>query len=284
MAGSIFSRPPFCVRDDRRELPGGRDGASGPLRHDSARDLCRHSFLPKFTENPCQFLDRSVRHDVGGASAASAHSHVEWTVPAKREPALRAVELHRGDAEIREDSVGRRRALEDASRSPKFASTSATRSPNRASRSRARARASRIAVEAEEADARARARGAPRRGRRRRASRRRRSRRAPGASDSNDLVDEDRRVRAASIGVVSSAHVTVHGSLTTAASKARRSPRDRSPRSRASLARRAAIGDDEVIDVAGDDDVGRELRGVAQDLRHEHAALPVERRRPGRRS
>jgi hypothetical protein len=29
-----------------------------------------------------------------------------------------------------------------------------------------------------------------------------------------------------------------------------------------------------VIDVAGDHDVGRELRRVAQDLRHEHAALP----------
>src|SRR5690348_6779030 len=41
---------------------------------------------------------------------------------------------------------------------------------------------------------------------------------------------------------------------------------------------RAAIRDDEVIDVAGDDDVRRKLRGVAQDLRHEHAPLPVDLR------
>src|SRR5262249_15534293 len=40
---------------------------------------------------------------------------------------------------------------------------------------------------------------------------------------------------------------------------------------------RAAIRHDEVIDVPGDDDVGRQLRRVAKNLRDEHAALAVER-------
>jgi acyl-homoserine lactone acylase PvdQ len=41
---------------------------------------------------------------------------------------------------------------------------------------------------------------------------------------------------------------------------------------------RAAIGHDQVIDVPGHDDVGRKLRGVAEDLGDQDATLPVERR------
>ena len=45
---------------------------------------------------------------------------------------------------------------------------------------------------------------------------------------------------------------------------------------REALRERAAVGDHEVVDVPGHDHVGRQLRGVAQDLRNEHAPLPVD--------
>jgi hypothetical protein len=96
-------------------LTGRRYRTTVPLRHDAARDLCRHAFLPKITENPCEFIDRRGGHDLGRAPAASSHAHVQGPVAAKREAAAGVVQLHRGDAEVREDSVRRgvRVAFED---------------------------------------------------------------------------------------------------------------------------------------------------------------------------
>ena len=46
-------------------------------------------------------------HQIGGAHAFPAHAHVERSVVAEREAALRLVELHRRDAEIEQDAVDR---------------------------------------------------------------------------------------------------------------------------------------------------------------------------------
>ena len=184
VAGSIFSRDPLALATMRASWRVVVIGPRPAFRHDPARDLCRHPFLPVFAENPRQFLDRRRRDDVRGAPATSAHAHVQRPVPAEGESARRRLELHRRDAEIGQDrrrAPGRPRA--DASSSPKSPSRNSTREPKRPRRFGARARArpdrgrcpsSRTCGPALEQRLA--------RGRRRRASRPRRSPRAPDAA------------------------------------------------------------------------------------------------------
>ena len=134
---------PLLPRHDAGELASRLDGAPRPLRYDSARDLCRHSLLPIITENPCEFIDRSRRHDVGRRAAALSHAHVERSVPPEREAALASSScIDETPRSARMPGRRERLSRSSASRSAKSPGTSATRSPKGASRSRARARAS----------------------------------------------------------------------------------------------------------------------------------------------
>jgi hypothetical protein len=208
-----------------------------------------------------------VRDDVGGASAFGAHSHVERTVLAKRESALRAVELDRGHAEVGQDAVGPRGALEGAIEiaEVRFEEGDAIAKPRETLPRRRQGLG--IAVESEEADPRTalEERGGVAAGTERGVD----EEAAPlGREDPNDVVEKNGNVQFNRRSPVDSQQqfrelVVVLGTEVFG---------------RELLREAAAIGHDEVIDVPGDHDVGRELRGVAQDLRHEHAPLRVEDR------
>ena len=214
------------------------------------------------------------------------HAHVERPVAAKREAARR---LRRAASTRRRDPRGSRRggrkAREHAveiARSSRRANS--TRSPKRASRSRASAIASGSRSRAEQPDLRARAREAPPRGRR---PRRVASTKKPprsGARISDDLLGEGPACVPASQRLPSPVSRLRSSTPTLDFSSRHQQLRQlvvvlgREVLARELRGERAAVGDDEVIDVPGHDDVGRQLRGVAQDLRDEDAPLPVERR------
>src|SRR5262249_9816258 len=75
--------------------------------HDRARDRARVALLAERRDDDGKIALGSMRHDISCARRRAAHAHIERTVEAEREAASGFVELHRGDAEIEDDTVDR---------------------------------------------------------------------------------------------------------------------------------------------------------------------------------
>jgi hypothetical protein len=83
-----------------------RQFAALPCRDDRARDPARRGFLAVGVQNLREFAFLQARKEiVCGHAAARIHPHVQRTVDLEGETALGLIELHRGDAEIKEHAV-----------------------------------------------------------------------------------------------------------------------------------------------------------------------------------
>src|SRR5712671_653986 len=88
------------------ELPGALERLLPPAADNRPRDLLRVPLLAIAAEDGHELALAPAVDDVAGAHVLGRiHAHVEWRVGGVREPALRPVELHRGDAEIEQDRV-----------------------------------------------------------------------------------------------------------------------------------------------------------------------------------
>src|SRR5262249_59921864 len=86
---------------------GPANGSLGARTHDHARDRACMALLAQRRDDGGQIPLGSMRHDISCARPRAAHAHIERTVEAKREAASGFVELHRGDAQIEDDTVDR---------------------------------------------------------------------------------------------------------------------------------------------------------------------------------
>src|SRR3954447_16949427 len=88
------------------EFAGALERLLAPATDDRASDLLGVPLLTVTAEDGDELALAPAVHDVAGARVLGRiHAHVERRVGGVREPALRAVELHRGDAEIEQDRV-----------------------------------------------------------------------------------------------------------------------------------------------------------------------------------
>ena len=83
------------------------DGALAARPDDGARDGSGVAFLAQGGDDEGEIAFAGVRDDVGGARTVATHAHVERPVEPERKAARRLIELHRRNAEIEHDAVGR---------------------------------------------------------------------------------------------------------------------------------------------------------------------------------
>ena len=97
--------------DELGELPRRRDAQVPPRLDDRARHGPRPAFFAIVIEDVGEFRLRRLVHEVGRADALALHPHVEGAVLPERKPALGLIELHRGDPDVEDDTVGAGNAL-----------------------------------------------------------------------------------------------------------------------------------------------------------------------------
>ena len=96
------------ARDDLGEPRGAEDRLFCARPLDGAGDAPGLPLLAVDADDGGEVASGGLVHQRRGVGAASAHAHVERTVEAEGEAALRLVELHRGDADVEHDAVDRR--------------------------------------------------------------------------------------------------------------------------------------------------------------------------------
>src|SRR5262249_38932764 len=92
--------------DDPGQLVGRPDRRTAAGTDDRGRDAPRPPFLAEPVQDVGELILRVGGHDVGRGPTLASHPHVEGTGGPVAEPALRTVEVHRGDAEVEEDAAG----------------------------------------------------------------------------------------------------------------------------------------------------------------------------------
>ncbi len=108
VAGAEPSRRGDVALDDLDQLAGGGEGLLLARQHDAASDALGVPLLPVTGEDVGELGLRKRVDEIGGRDVElRVHAHVERGVVGVAEAALAAVELHRGDAEVHVDDVGR---------------------------------------------------------------------------------------------------------------------------------------------------------------------------------
>ena len=103
IAGAVTENGPH----DMCKVMCGGNCLIGARIHNGTGDLARMPLVAKRVDDAGEIpLTRRIDH-VSGARAFCAHAHVERTVESEREPALGGIELHRRDAEIKDNTVDR---------------------------------------------------------------------------------------------------------------------------------------------------------------------------------
>ena len=92
---------------DVGQRAGGEDRAFGAGADNGAGDRAGMPLLAERSDDGGEVALGSLRHHVGCARPGFAHAHVERAVQAERKSAVGLVKLHRGNAEIEDDSVDR---------------------------------------------------------------------------------------------------------------------------------------------------------------------------------
>ena len=102
---------PDHARHDLGERRRGLDRAFPPGLDDGAGHRPRAALLAVMVDDVGQRRLLGAIDKVGGALAGALHAHVQGPIVAEREAAVGLVDLHRGDADIEDDGVGRFDAL-----------------------------------------------------------------------------------------------------------------------------------------------------------------------------